>query len=1558
MDIRRIKKKLFTQSRTTIRIVLVAVFFFLNNLLSAQTNYYVNDASTHSEGGGSLCTAVGNDSNDGLSTSTPKLTISDVLNDYTLTTGDIIHVDVGTNTSQTLITMSTADDYGFTIQGVSESQSILDDDDSHRLILSTGGADNVTIKDITIKDFAHTTNQGGAIIVWSSQADGWVFQNVTFESNTARDGGGALAFHSIGDITFTDCTFKDNSTTGTDTDDDGGALELGQNNAVDVVIDGCIFYSNSSANEAGALKLQTDGTVSIINSLFYENSCADYGGALTGWNTDATINNCTFADNTGSVTGGVVCNAGSSHTFTIKNCIGSNNSNLDFDEEGSGVVNLTSCQYSSGSSIDITGNTNGNEGDACFTDRLNDDYTLSISSPARDDGEAASAEAVDINNTSRPINTTDDIGCYEESAPSCTVPGTQATSLTYSSVLANGFTLSWTRGNGNNVAVFVSTSKTPDTAPVAGASYTANTTYASGTALGSGYCVYNGTSTTVTVTGLSSSTTYYAYAYEYNTTGTCYNTDPAEAGSQTTTTAYYVNDASTHSEGGGSICTAVGNDSNNGTSTSTPKLTIADVLNDYTLTTGDVIYVDVGTNSSQTEIALTSDDAGFTIQGVSSTTSIIDDNSTHGFMTITGGSDNVTIKNLTIKDFDETADEGGAFEFTTSQTDGWVFEDVIFQNCVAANGGGAVHSDVAGDLTFTDCVFNSCSADGGAVGNRDGGAIEIESNAITTNLTIDGCQFYSNTSQNNAGAIKLLTSGTVTIKNSLFYENDATGNGGAFLAWNTPSTINNCTFADNTSTGGTGGVVQNGNAVHTMTMTNCLGYNNTLYDFDEAGSNVLINLTNCHYTAGGNIDVTGNTSGQSGDPLFNDSANDDYTLQAISTCVDAGDAGTADAEDINNTARPVNGSDDIGCYEAMVNTWDGSSSGDWETAANWQDNAVPTTSYDVIIVNAGTAPTVDESTAVCDQLYVQSGATLTINAASSKLDCSGTATLDNGGTIVITQGELECETKFDWDGALTMNHANAILDVNGELELSSTMTETIETTGSNIYCSGTWDGASDDGGFTPTEGTVTLDGTDAATVDLHANGDFANLTIDKSSNGVTMNSALDINGSLTISNGTFDVSGSNYQVNCAGNFTSNGTLTEGTATFEFDGGANQDISGTDLTLHDVTLNNSSGDVDLLDDASITGTLTLTAGDLIIETAENLTIDDTDDPGISAGSASTHIVTSGTATIIDTYSSTTKLTYPLGDGTNYRPLAITPSAATSQAWTVAYQSSAHPDTDVDGSGLDHVSQEEYWTLDRSASVNAVLEVTWTTNNNVDDYTQLELAHYDGTTDWDLIDSSPVGDNNTGTLTTDAAVTTFSPFTFGSKTADNPLPVNLLSLETKCIDEGVVIEWVTASELNNDYFLIEKSDNAQLYDYVGLMEGNGTTTEMNEYTFLDSEKQEGVVYYKLTQYDFNGENEIYTTNPVNCQTNIQPDTEEFYIITDKSIGCLNIQANLPKSNSFYQVYIYNAAGTQVYFGEHYTSNGQIDDNIHLSNLNTGVYLVQIVSEHINLSNKVLW
>ena len=129
------------------------------------------------------------------------------------------------------------------------------------------------------------------------------------------------------------------------------------------------------------------------------------------------------------------------------------------------------------------------------------------------------------------------LGSHTQS-PSCTIPSTQATNVTFGATEETSMVVNWTKGDGDKSLVVVKAGSEVDATLVLGTGYTSATAdFSAGkvTLATDNVVVYSGDMETVTVTGLTSGVTYYVAVYAYNATGFCYNTASPARGSKTTT---------------------------------------------------------------------------------------------------------------------------------------------------------------------------------------------------------------------------------------------------------------------------------------------------------------------------------------------------------------------------------------------------------------------------------------------------------------------------------------------------------------------------------------------------------------------------------------------------------------------------------------------------------------------------------------------------------------------------------------------------------------------------------------------------------------------------------------------------------------------------------------------------------------------------------------------------------------------------------------------------------------------------------------------------------------
>jgi len=129
------------------------------------------------------------------------------------------------------------------------------------------------------------------------------------------------------------------------------------------------------------------------------------------------------------------------------------------------------------------------------------------------------------------------------------------------------------------------------------------------------------------------------------------------------------------------------------------------------------------------------------------------------------------------------------------------------------------------------------------------------------------------------------------------------------------------------------------------------------------------------------------------------------------------------------------------------------------------------------------------------------------------------------------------------------------------------------------------------------------------------------------------------------------------------------------------------------------------------------------------------------------------------------------------------------------------------------------------------------------------------------------SMTIVDNITGTLLnlgpffgSGVAVIPNTYTAFGTKAYLNmiyvAIPVEFTSFTGAVSQDGILLNWTTATELNNQGFEIERSTSVQSWEKIGYVPGFGTTTEPKAYSFLDQNVTTGTYTYRLKQIDFDG------------------------------------------------------------------------------------------------------
>lgn len=174
------------------------------------------------------------------------------------------------------------------------------------------------------------------------------------------------------------------------------------------------------------------------------------------------------------------------------------------------------------------------------------------------------------------------------------------------------------------------------------------------------------------------------------------------------------------------------------------------------------------------------------------------------------------------------------------------------------------------------------------------------------------------------------------------------------------------------------------------------------------------------------------------------------------------------------------------------------------------------------------------------------------------------------------------------------------------------------------------------------------------------------------------------------------------------------------------------------------------------------------------------------------------------------------------------------------------------------------------------------------------------------------------------------------------ADNPIPVELLSFTAEAKNNSVVLNWSTATEQNNYGFEVQKLLNDQ-WDKIGFVPGAGTTTEPKNYSFMDNNLNAGKYIYRLRQIDFDG------TVSYSNQTEAEIDASPDYSLEQNYPNPFNpatvIEFSL-KEKAMVRLSVYNSLGEEVaLLINEERESGFHKINFNASKLNSGIYYYEI-------------
>jgi len=183
----------------------------------------------------------------------------------------------------------------------------------------------------------------------------------------------------------------------------------------------------------------------------------------------------------------------------------------------------------------------------------------------------------------------------------------------------------------------------------------------------------------------------------------------------------------------------------------------------------------------------------------------------------------------------------------------------------------------------------------------------------------------------------------------------------------------------------------------------------------------------------------------------------------------------------------------------------------------------------------------------------------------------------------------------------------------------------------------------------------------------------------------------------------------------------------------------------------------------------------------------------------------------------------------------------------------------------------------------------------------------------------------------------------------------VPVELTSFTAVSQNQQVTLNWATSSELNNNGFEVQRSIANSEFITIGFVRGNGTTSNQNEYSYVDRNISTGNYSYRLKQIDFNGvfeysdaiEVEVlnldsYVLNQ-NYPNPFNPSTKIAYVLKAKT----NVKISVMNTLGEEVAVLVNQTQEQGYH--------QLDFNA--SNLPSGIYFYSLQTDNFSETKKML-
>lgn len=374
---------------------------------------------------------------------------------------------------------------------------------------------------------------------------------------------------------------------------------------------------------------------------------------------------------------------------------------------------------------------------------------------------------------------------------------------------------------------------------------------------------------------------------------------------------------------------------------------------------------------------------------------------------------------------------------------------------------------------------------------------------------------------------------------------------------------------------------------------------------------------------------------------------------------------------------------------------------------------------------------------------------------------------------------------------------------------------------------------------------------------------FTNVIINKSNSNdtVMMATNVEIAENFTITKGTFKAKGFNMKL--AGNYSNAGTYIHNNGSLEFNGGSNSTFTSSGSgSLYDLKINkNTAANTVTFNPAStaINNQLNLTLGQVVTVGANEVSVTNPASNAVINHTSNSYV----RGRLRRSLSGATSYDYPVGDASRYELVninATSPLVGTSSLLGYFNSATAPGTTPNIYEGPKHyefLCSNGYWTFTPNAQPTSGLYNFTMYPQGITCIAEHQSVakRANSASAWTFGGSTLVGSNQRN------GFNSFSEF--AQVSAEEPLPLTLVSFFGTWKGNLAMLQWKTANERDHSHFDVERSTDGLVFEKIGQVDRKPGTSDAHAYEFADAQPRGGILYYRLKQVDLNGQFEYSKT-----------------------------------------------------------------------------------------------